>query len=169
MKFYGRKVLLVFLYALLLILCVNSGASAQNDETDNITPILGLEQGYLDFETPDFRLKLVKASQTVAALEPKGEGGFDFTPADWLERRNGDGYYHLGDLTLRLRKGKTGEWTRYSTADKRVPVKAFEASSYLAGALLNPTFAKDIPLQVRRYWQVKDGHLVLSFELEKYG
>jgi hypothetical protein len=172
MKSYRKKavpVLPVFLYVLLLILCVNTGASAQNDETDTITPTLGLEQGYLDFETPNFRLKLVKASQTIAALEPKGEDGFDFTPADWLNRRNGDGYYHLGDLTLRLRTGKSGEWTRYSTADKRAPVKALESSSFFAGALLNPTLAKNIPLQVREYWQVEGGHLVLSFELENTG
>ncbi|GAA5520395.1 DUF5695 domain-containing protein [Aliifodinibius salicampi] len=172
MKSFRKKVLPalpVFLYALLLILCVSLEVSAQNDETDNITPTLGLEQGYLDFEIPNFRLKLVKASQTIAALEPKGEGGFDFTPADWLERRNGDGYYHLGDLTLRLRTGKSGEWTRYSTADKRAPVKALESSSFLAGALLNPTLDEDIPLQVRRYWQVKEGNLVLRFELENTG
>ena len=36
---------------------------------------LGLEQGLLEFSTRDFTLKLVKASQTVAALEPKGAGG----------------------------------------------------------------------------------------------
>src|SRR5690242_18623092 len=35
-------------------------------------PTLGLEQGTLNFDTPDFTLKLVKASQTIAAMEPKG-------------------------------------------------------------------------------------------------
>ena len=34
-------------------------------------PTLGLTNGYLELETPDFNLKLVKDSQTVAALEPK--------------------------------------------------------------------------------------------------
>ena len=73
-------------------------------------PTLGLDQGFIELETPEFNLKLVKASQTVAALEPKGvkpytptEGSgrrrrnaapastesvaFDFTPADQLESR----------------------------------------------------------------------------------
>src|SRR5579871_1550405 len=61
----------------------------------NGPPTLGLEQGTQDFDTPDFTLKLVKASQTVAALQPKGADGFDFTPADQLEVRAGDRYYHL--------------------------------------------------------------------------
>src|ERR1051325_10414061 len=78
------------------------------------TPTLGLDQGYLEFDTPDFKLKLVKASQTIAALQPKGAEGFDFTPADRLERRAGDGFYHLGDLTLRLRAKSAGSWQDYS-------------------------------------------------------
>src|SRR5689334_15003621 len=68
-------------------------------------PTLGLEVGTLDFDTPDFKLKLVKASQTVAALEPKGADGFDFTPADRLQARAANGFNHLGDITLRYRKG----------------------------------------------------------------
>lgn len=39
-----------------------------------------LSQGTQQFETPDFKLILVKSSQTVAALNPKGAGDFDFTP-----------------------------------------------------------------------------------------
>src|SRR5258706_7097739 len=57
-------------------------------------PTLGLEQGYMEFDTPDFILKLVKTSQTIAALQPKGGKGFDFTPADRLDRRASDGFYH---------------------------------------------------------------------------
>src|SRR5262245_53312311 len=36
-----------------------------------VTPTLGLENGYLEFDTPEFALKLVKSSQTIAALVPK--------------------------------------------------------------------------------------------------
>ncbi len=67
-------------------------------------PTLGLENGTLDFDTPDFTLKLVKDSQTIAALEPKGAKGmdantpFDFTPADQLTARQGDRFNHLGDI-----------------------------------------------------------------------
>ena len=48
-------------------------------------PTLGLDQGFLEFDTPDFKLKLVKASQTIAALNQKARKEFDFTPADRLE------------------------------------------------------------------------------------
>jgi hypothetical protein len=77
---------------------------------------LGLEQGTLDFDTPDFSLKLVKASQTVAALQPKGANGFDFTPVDRLEARASDRFNSLGDLTFRARQGTTGSWQDYSTS-----------------------------------------------------
>jgi len=40
------------------------------------TPGPMLEQGYLDLDTPAFSLRLVRSSQTVAALRPKGAGDF---------------------------------------------------------------------------------------------
>jgi len=139
----------------------------QRNKKKGPVPTLGLDQGFLNFETPNFHLKLVKASQTIAGLKPKGADGFDFTPADWLQKRNGDGYYHLGDITLRLRKGDSGQWKDYVTATHRTDVKPLDVSfPVLAGALLNPTLPNDIPLQVRRYWKIEDGHLVLSFELK---
>ncbi len=128
---------------------------------------LDLDQDVLEFETPNFNLKLVRASQTIAALVPKGADGFDFTPADWLDKRSGDGYYHLGDVVIRLRTGKSGKWTEYSTAVHRSPVKSLNTSqSVLAASELNPTLPADFPLSLRRIWKVADQHLVLSFELE---
>src|SRR5262245_58770570 len=76
----------------------------------------------VDLETPDFRVKLVKASQTVAALEPKSAPGFDFTPADRLAQRAGNGYHRLGDLILRVRVGASGPWQKYDTADSQAPI-----------------------------------------------
>jgi hypothetical protein len=130
-------------------------------------PTLGLEGGVLSFETPLFELDLVRASQTVAALRPKGADGFDFTPGDWLGRRNANGFFHLGDLTLRLRPEGSGLWQSYSTAADRKPVETLPVSPpALAGADLAPTLPADIPLEVRRYWEVRDGQLALRFELE---
>src|SRR5215510_12131635 len=84
--------------------------AAQNRGGDAAPATLGLEQGTLSFDTPDFILKLVKASQTVAALEPKGANGFDFTPADRLESRAGDRFSSIGDIDFRARKGNSGVW-----------------------------------------------------------
>ena len=128
---------------------------------------LGLEQGTLDFDTPDFSLRLVKASQTVAALQPKGGSGFDFTPADRLEERARDGFYQLGDLTLRLRLGASGPWQEESTAAARRPVQALPVSSpTLASADLSPTLPPDCPLQVTRSWVQENGRLALRFAIK---
>ena len=143
---------------------------AQNPRTNQAPtapPTLGLDQGYLQFDTPDFKLKLVKASQTVAALQPKGTTDFDFTPADRLERRAANGYHHLGDLILRVRAGGAGSWQKYDTADARKPVQQIPTSGQtLAAADLTPTLPSDSPIQVTRAWALVDGRLVLRFDLK---
>ena len=156
-------------------------------------PTLGLDQGLLEFDTPDFTLKLVKASQTMAALEPKGvptytptptpargrgRGDapapppptgpfkFDFTPADRLAARAADGFHHLGDITLRLRTGANGAWTDYDTARARKPVAALPAAgATLAAADLSPTLPPEIPVRVTRSWRLVSGRVALAFEI----
>jgi hypothetical protein len=154
------------IFALLAIsaLCVSFGASAQNQPS--LPATLGLEQGYLDLETPDFRLRLVKASQTVAALEPKSAPGFDFTPADRLAQRAANRYHHLGDLIFRARVGSNGPWQKYDTAESRAPVESLPTTGpTLAAANLSATLPSDVPLQITRSWIVDKGKLILSFEL----
>lgn len=128
---------------------------------------LSLKDGMRPVETPHFTLHLVPASQTVAALQPRSDPDFDFIPGDWLKQRNRDGFYHLGDLTLRLRFEGEDDWESYSTATTRQPVTPINASgSVLAAADLAPTLPGDLPVRVRRYWEMVDGHLGLRFELE---
>ena len=142
-------------------------------------PTLGLEHGTLDFDTPDFTLKLVKDSQTIAALEPKGAKGidpqtpFDFTPADQLTARQGDRFNHLGDITLRLRQDgwQDGAWVDLASSDARAPVApapgyhAPNGYRLLAAADLTPTL-KTAPVRVVRSWMVDPSNrLVLHFEL----
>src|SRR6188474_1039238 len=93
-------------------------------------PTLGLENGTIDFDTPDFTLKLVKDSQTIAALQPKGAKGmdpqtpFDFTPADQLTARQGDRFNHLGDIQLRIKQDgwRDGAWVDLASSQARKPV-----------------------------------------------
>jgi len=142
-----------------------AGQGTQRDDADTL-PTLGLDQGLLSFETASFDLTLVNASQTVAGLRPKGADGFDFTPSDWLERRNRNGFFHLGDLTLRLRAAGSDEWLDVSTAAERAPVETLAVSNpVLAAADLAATLPADLPLQVRRYWELEGEHLALRFEL----
>src|SRR5215470_11463191 len=139
----------------------------QEQKKEPPTPGPMLEQGYLDLDTPAFSLRLVRSSQTVAALKPKGAGDFDFTPGDLLVERSKDGYYHLGDVDLRLRAGTSGEWKGYSTALARKPVAALPSMSpTLAAADLGPSLPEDIPLQVTRAWALEDGKLALRFTLK---
>jgi len=131
-----------------------------------VAPVDMLSDGTIDLDTPDFNLRLVRSSQTVAALNPKGAGTFDFTPADRLPSRKSNGYMHLGDLTLRLRQGTEGTWTSYSTAAARAPVTPLQTEAQvLAAADLAPTLTGNCPLSVRRNWELEDGRLVLRFVL----
>jgi hypothetical protein len=167
----------VILFLLTLSLLPNQlswiTTKAQNQRPQNQAPppppTLGLEQGYSDFDTPDFKLKLVKSSQTIAALQPKGAGTFDFTPADRLERRQSDGFHHLGDLTFRLRSG-TEAWKDYDTAAARKPVLPISTSGdMLAAADLTPTLPADSPIQITRSWVLDNGRLSLRFDLKNKG
>lgn len=142
------------------------GQSAKGNERRPPTPGAMLAQGTVDFDTPEFMLSLVRSSQTISALKPKGADNFDFTPGDLLTARSQDGYFHLGDLTLRLRSGNSGAWKNYSTATARQPVTALPVSpGILAAADLTPTLPSDIPLQVTRTWAVERNRLVLRFTL----
>jgi hypothetical protein len=123
-----------------------------------------LEQGTVTLGAPDFLLTLVKSSQTVASL--KSRDGFDFTPGDLLIERSRNGYYHLGDLDLRVRVGGADAWKSYSTAQARTPVTALPvAAPVLASADLSPTLPGDLPLKVTREWRVEGGQLALRFML----
>jgi hypothetical protein len=153
---------------LLLIVCLMSTGALTQKAGDKAPPVPGpmLNQGLVNYDTPEFTLSLVRSSQTVAALKPKGADGFDFTPGDLLAERSQNGYFHLGDLTLRLRTEDSANWTNYSTAAARMPVNPLSASAnVLASADLAPTLPADLPLQITRTWTVEEGKLVLRFAL----
>lgn len=129
------------------------------------TPGPMLAQGTLTVDTPDLQLTLVRSSQTAAALTATA-AGFDFTPGDRLAARSQDGFYHLGDLDLRVRSAGGSGWVDYSTALARTPVTALPASGdVLAAADLAPTLPSDIPLRVRREWRRDGARLALRFVL----
>jgi len=159
------RVALLNMLTLTIGVSILAGQRQQSEEGDTV-PTLGLEQGLIGVETPAFDLKLVRASHTVAALLPKGMGGFDFTPGDWLERRSANGFFHLGDLTLRLRPAGSDEWQDVSTATERSPIEALMVTHpKLAAANLAATLPDDLPLRVHRYWEIDNGQLALRFEL----
>jgi Family of unknown function (DUF5695) len=152
----------------LLAFALAAPASAQ-EKKPKAPPKPGpmLDAGTIDLDTPDFTLTLVRSSQTVAALKPKGAGGFDFTPGALLVERSQNGYFHLGDIDLRLRIGASGEWQNFSTSSARAPVTALPTSKdVLAAADLTPTLPPSIPLQITRSWALEQGKLALRFSLK---
>src|SRR6266571_3222884 len=157
----------LFFLVLCLILVVHEKSTAQERaHKEPPTPGPMLAQGTITFDTPEFTLDLVRSSQTVAALKPKVAPEFDFAPGDLLVDRSKDGYYHLGDLNLRVRMGNSGDWKNYSTALARQPVMALALSGgALAAADLSPTLPAEIPLQISRTWALEEGKLVLRFTL----
>ena len=177
----GRRRLQVLLLALstaaLQAACApGRDRAGDSDRAADAVPTLGLDRGVQDLDAGPLRLGLVRASQTVAALQPVATmrsddaSGFDFTPSDWLDRRAADEYVHLGDLTLRLRWDGSAGWRHYSTAAARRPVDALPAEApVLAAADLTPTLAPDLPLRVRRYWEFRGGRLALRFEVHNPG
>lgn len=155
---------------LLLIFCSLAGYTQSPwDRIAQKPSTLGLDAGYTGLHTANFNLRLVKSSQTAASLSPAA-GGADFTPGERLEKRDKDGMYHLGDLTLRWRPEGKQEWRSGSSAEKRAPVKNLAAGgSVLAAADLSSVFPDDIPVSVKRYWEVLGKDLVLRFELSNKG
>jgi hypothetical protein len=156
----------------LVLMCFVGSSLAQETQT-KAPPKPGpmLSDGFTKLDTPEFNLMLVRSSQTVAALKLKSSApDFDFSPGDLLVARSQNGYFHLGDITLRLSSGDARDWRNYSTAAARSPVKALPISSgVLAAADLSPTLPSEIPLQVIRTWALDRGKLVLRFTLKNKG
>jgi len=153
-------------YSWILIATLGAVANAQSSAPPQLTSGPMLDGGILTLDTPEFTLKLVRSSQTVAALQPKADLHFDFTPGDLLSQRSQNGYYHLGDLDLRIRRGASGPWVGYSTALSRTPVTAIPTSdAVLAAADLKPTLPADLPLRITRSWLLESGALVMRFTL----
>ncbi|MGH9534450.1 MAG: DUF5695 domain-containing protein, partial [Terriglobales bacterium] len=149
----------------LVISCISAGAQYRRWRQP-AKPGPMLAQGIVHLQTPGFRLDLVRSSQTVAALQPKGAGGFDFTPSDWLVRRSRNGYYQLGDIDLRLRVGSSGAWQNYSTAYHREPVQLLPIhGNELASADLAPTLPASIPVTIVRTWRTDGDNLALHFKI----
>lgn len=165
----GKRVAIFAGLAVASLLCrgLLLRASQEASEKQSSAPGPMLDEGFMRIQTPEFDLSLVRSSQTVASLKARGNANFDFTPGDLLAQRSQNGYFHLGDITVRLRTPGTSDWRNYSTATVRVPVKALAAGgNVLARADLTPTMAADFPLKLERSWELEKGKLAMRFTLK---
>ncbi|MEM0576831.1 DUF5695 domain-containing protein [Flavobacterium polysaccharolyticum] len=160
-----KKIKVLALTICCLIASDNLQAQEYWDKIKAKKSTLETDQGFLNLNTKSFELKLLKSSQTVAALSPVSDKTFDFTPGERLSVRDKDGLYQLGDINLRI-KTADGSWKSYSTAAKRASVSALSASgNVLAAADLSNTLPTDIPVTIKRFYEQKDGNLILRFEI----
>ncbi|KAH9896471.1 hypothetical protein C8Q73DRAFT_788827 [Cubamyces lactineus] len=129
---------------------------------------LGLQDGFLSFDTPSFSVQLVKDSQTLYSLTTKGNtSAFDFIPSDVMSQRQSNGNYHLGDLTFRARVVGLSAWTSGDTSAQRRIVTALNVTSgTLAAANLSPTLPSGSLLNITRRWVLSDGDLQLLFDVK---
>lgn len=148
---------------------VGLAATVSAEDAGNQTRV---KANAMEFDTPQFHLKLDPRSQNIIALEPKGVDrqwngqAFDFTPADQLSVRGENGFHHLGDMSLLTRVGEEAKWQTFDSSTDRRPVELVEREGTLAAANLSPTFGDKFPLQVMRSWRVDDsGALVMQVEL----
>ena len=145
-----------------------AGASAALPDLPWVQGTCANPSNALNFETAEFCVSLNKASQTVVALKPKAAKDFDFTPADLVNTRSGTGYFHLGDITLRLRPASGGgDWQNVTTSASRTSVTALSTSaSVLASAELGPELPANLPLAITRSWRLEGGRLSMQFDLK---
>ncbi|KAH9855459.1 hypothetical protein C2E23DRAFT_857655 [Lenzites betulinus] len=129
---------------------------------------LGLQDGFLSFNTSTFNVQLVKDSQTLYSLKTSSGSspGFDFIPADVMAQRQSNGNYHLGDLTFRARVVGSSAWTSGDTSAQRRNLTPIAVSgATLAAANLSPTLPSGSLLNITRRWVLSDGDLELHFEV----
>ncbi|KAF8807874.1 hypothetical protein BYT27DRAFT_7098273 [Phlegmacium glaucopus] len=132
------------------------------------TGTLGLNNGFISFNTSIFSVQLVKDSQTLYSLKPQANNSnFDFIPMDQMTLRQGDGNYHLGDVTFRARLTESTTWMSGDTSSVRRAVIPLPAGgSILAAADLSPTLPSNSLLNITRQWVIQDNHLQLTLSVK---
>ncbi|KAL0930455.1 uncharacterized protein CTRU02_214530 [Colletotrichum truncatum] len=132
--------------------------------------VLGLANGFIDYEAGQVTGQIVRDSQTLASM--KVGSGFDFLPSDFLANLTHTAYAnHLGDVNFHYKVAGRGNWTLVASAKDRKAVTALKdlAPGVLAAADLAPTLPSGIPLKVTREW-LKDGEgLALRVNLTNTG
>lgn len=129
---------------------------------------LGLGNGYIDINTPNFNARVVRDAQVLASLKPAGDS-FDFLPFDKLSVRARNGQYHWGDVTYRYRNEGSTTWVNGDSSTTRRKVTSNQASGDVkASSNMAPTLPTG-PLSVTREWLQVDDDLGLRFTIKNTG
>jgi Family of unknown function (DUF5695) len=153
-----NKLLLCSAFAAAAAGCFIAGSGSANAQS---------EPAIQTFATRDFSIAIDPISQTARALRPANStDDFDFTPSDREKERARNGFYRLGDITLRYRTGGQDAWTDFSSAARHVPIKPISDVHALASADLSPALPMGSPIQIQRAWRSVSGNLVLRFTIK---
>ena len=126
---------------------------------------LGLSNGFIEVDLPNFNALIVRDAQVLASLQPKDDT-FDFLPRDLLDVRARNGQYHWGDLTYRYREDGAAEWIDGDSALARQPVdEATTQDGVLASSDMAATLPES-PLAIVRDWIQVGDDLGLRFTIE---
>ncbi len=118
-------------------------------------------------KTDAFCTFLDAESQVMISMRTKSEQPFDFMPYQRFAERSGNGYAHLGDVTLRYRSIDDKGWINVSSYGQRSPVNPISdlEPGQLAAADITPTFPKNLPLAIVREWSLVNGELMMGLSL----
>ncbi len=161
----GKKSFLLLLFITIYSLFTPALGSEANDASGMDS--LDIKQGVIHLKTSNFNLEILKSSHTVAGLHPTSEPGFDFTPGEWLSKRNKTGFYHLGDITFRVKREGDSGWTSFSSAASRKAIKSLPPKNdkQLAVSDLSVVLPNS-PVNIIRYWEKQGENIALRFELK---
>ncbi|TFK42072.1 hypothetical protein BDQ12DRAFT_645532 [Crucibulum laeve] len=132
------------------------------------TGTIGLNDGFLSFNSTSFSIQLLKDSQILYSLKPRtSTSAFDFIPSDKMSLRQSNGNYHLGDITFRARKVGSTAWVGGDSSTARRNVTALPVSrSTLASSNLSPTLPSNSLLNITRRWVLENNVLQLLFDVK---
>lgn len=163
-----------FYYLLLVALtpCLSQPAHAQQNEhpvwkkVAAEPPTLGIDQGNKTFPLKELNLQLLNSSQTASSIKlVHADTSFDYTATELLNKRDRNGFFHIGDINLKIRDAGNQEWQAFSSANNRQKVLELKPEgNALAMADLSPTL-QNIPLKVIRKWEDINGNLQLTFQI----
>ena len=130
------------------------------------TPTLGIDQGNKNFPLKELNLQILNSSQTASSIKLlNGDSNFDYTVTELLNKRDRNGFFHIGDINLKIREVGSNDWQSFSSAKDRKNVTKLKPEGIaLAVADLSPTL-QNIPLKVIRKWENNNGNLQLTFEI----
>ena len=127
---------------------------------------LGIDQGNKSFELKKLKLQILNSSQTASSLKLlTADSNFDYTVVELLNKRDRNGFFHIGDINLHIRKENDKEWKSYSSSKDRKNVVPLNINGQDIAASDMTSTLGDIPLKVIRKWENSNGDLVLNFQI----